>query len=148
MVTAQVIGNDATIAFSASQGNFELLTMMPVIAYNMLQSLEIMSNVTRLLANKAVSKCSVNRERVSQMLEANPILATILTPIIGYEESAKIAKEAAAQRRPVKEIAAEKTRLTRKQLNRLLDPKALTSGGLEPVLKSSRKIRKFVNRTS
>jgi fumarate hydratase class II len=144
MVTAQVIGNDATIAFSASQGNFELLTMMPVIAYNLLQSLDIVSNVTRLLADKAVSGCLVNRERVGQMLEANPILATALTPIIGYEESAKIAKEAAAQRRPVKEIAAEKTFLGRKQLDRLLDPKALTSSGLQlakakPKSRASRK---------
>jgi len=140
MVAAQVIGNDATIAFSAGQGNFELLTMMPVIAYNLLQSLDILSNVTRLLADKAVSGCSVNRERVVQMLEANPILATALTPIIGYEESAKIAKEAAAQQRPVKEIAAERTRLSRQQLERLLDPKNLTSRGLQ-LAKPKRKSR-------
>ena len=131
MVAAQVIGNDATIAFSATQGNFELLTMMPVIAYNVLQSLDILSNVTRLLADKAVSGCSVNYERVGQMLEVNPILATALTPLIGYEQSAEIAKEASARRRPVKEIAAEKTRLSQKQLDRLLDPKNLTSGGLQ-----------------
>jgi len=150
MVTAQVIGNDATIAFSASQGNFELLTMMPVIAYNLLQSLDILSNVTRLLADKAVSGCSVNRERVGQMLEANPILATALTPIIGYEESAKIAQEAAAQRRPVKEIAAEKTFLARKQLDRLLDPKTLTSSGLQlaKAKPKSRASRKQVKQSS
>ena len=131
MVTAQVVGNDATIAFSASQGNFELLAMLPVIAYNLLQSVEILSNAARLLADKAISKFSVNREVVSRALEINPILATALTPVIGYDQSAEIAKEAYAQRRPVKEIAAEKTSLTRKQLDQLLDPKNLTSGGLQ-----------------
>jgi fumarate hydratase class II len=133
MVTAQVVGNDATITFSASQGNFELLAMMPVIAYNLLQSLDLLSNATRLLADKAISGCSVNRERISQVLDANPILATALSPVIGYEQSAEIAKEAAARRRPVKEIAAQKTRLPRKQLDRLLDPKTLTSGDWEVV---------------
>ena len=127
MVTAQVVGNDATIAYAASQGNFELLAMMPVIAYNLLQSLEIVSNVTRLLADKAVSGCSVNREGVRRSLEVNPILATALTPIIGYEESAKIAKEAHLQRRPVKEIAAARTHLTRQQLDQLLDLEKLTT---------------------
>jgi fumarate hydratase class II len=141
MVAAQVMGNDATIAFSASQGNFELLTMMPVIAYNLLQSLDILSNVTRLLADKAVSGFFVNRERISQVLEVNPILATALSPVIGYEQSAAIAKEAAARRRPVKEIAAEKTGLSRKQLDRLLDPTNLTSGGLE-LMRPARKSRK------
>ena len=150
MVTAQVIGNDATIAFSASQGNFELLTMMPVIAYNLLQSLDILSNVTRLLADKALSGCSVNRERIGQVLEANPILATALTPVIGYEHSAEIAKEALARRRPVKEIAVEKTRLPRKQLDRLLDPRNLTSGGLQMPQppRKSRKSGKPVKPTS
>jgi fumarate hydratase, class II len=103
------------------------------MAYNLLQSLDILTNAARLLADKAVSGCSVNRERVSQLLEANPILATVLTPVIGYEQSAEIAKEATGRRRPVKEIAAEKTRLSLKQLDRLLDPKNLTSGGLQLV---------------
>jgi fumarate hydratase, class II len=150
MVTAQVIGNDATIAFSASQGNFELLTMMPVIAYNLLQSLDILSNGTRLLADKAVSGCSVNHERISQVLEANPMLATALSPVIGYELSAEIAKEAAARGRPVKEIAVEKTHLPKKELDRLLDPKNLTSGGLEGVrpARKSGKNRKPAKPTS
>ena len=141
MVTAQVIGNDATIAFSASHGNFELLTMMPVIAYNLLQSLDILVNVTRLLADKAISGCSVNRERISQLLEANPILATALTPAIGYERSAEIAKEATLQRRTVREVAVGTTGLSRKQLDRLLDPKNLTSGGFE-LVRPARNLRK------
>ena len=150
MVTAQVVGNDATIAYAASQGNFELLAMMPVIAYNLLQSLEIVSNVTRLLADKAVSGCSVNREGVRRSLEVNPILATALTPIIGYEESAKIAKEAHLQRRPVKEIAAARTGLTQQQLEQLLDPRRLTISGL-PRAKPVRRLqprRKQVKRSS
>ena len=138
MVTAQVVGNDATIAYAASQGNFELLAMMPVIAYSLLQSLDIVSNVTRLLADKAISGCSVNRVGVTRSLEINPILATALAPIIGYEESAKIAKEAHLQRRPVKEIAAERTRLTRQQLDQLLDPEKLTTSS-SPRAKLSRR---------
>ena len=130
MVTAQVIGNDATIAFSASQGNFELLAMLPVIAYNLLQSLQILSNAARLLADKAISGCSVNHKNVRRSLEMNSILATALTPIMGYEQSALIAKESLARRLPVKDIAAERTHLTLQQLERLLDPKNLTAGGL------------------
>ena len=133
MITAQVVGNDATITFAASHGNFELLTMLPVIAYNVLQSVEILSNGANLLANKAIAGCSVNQEVASRALEINPILATVLAPLIGYEQSAEIAKEAYVQRRPVKEIAAQRTRLGREQLDRLLDPKTLTTGGLQPV---------------
>jgi fumarate hydratase class II len=147
MVTAQVVGNDATIAYAASQGNFELLTMMPVIAYNLLQSVDIVSNVTRLLADKSVSRCSVNRAGITRSLEINPILATALTQIIGYEESAKIAKEAYLQRRPLKEIAAARTRLTRQQLDQLLDPRRLTTSGFpraNPVRRSQprRKVKR------
>jgi fumarate hydratase, class II len=130
MVTAQVIGNDATIAFSASQGNFELLAMLPVIAYNLLQSLQILSNAARLLADKAISGCSVNHKNVRRSLEMNSILATALTPIMGYEQSALIAKESLARRLPVKDIAAERTHLNLQQLERLLDPKNLTASGL------------------
>jgi fumarate hydratase class II len=130
MVAAQVVGNDATIAFSASQGNFELLAMLPVIAYNLLQSLQILSTGARVLADKAISGCSVNREGIRRTLEMNSMCATAFTPIIGHERSAVIAKESFVRRRPVKDIAAERTPLTRQQLDRLLDPKTLTAGGL------------------
>jgi fumarate hydratase class II len=140
MVTAQVVGNDAAVTFAASHGNFQLLAMLPVIAYNLLQSIEILSNAARLLADKAVSGCTVNREVMARALEINPILATALAPIVGYDLSAEIAKDAYEQQRPVREIAAKKTRLSRERLAELLDPENLTAGGFHPA-KAVRKSR-------
>jgi len=130
MVAAQVIGNDAAIAVASSHGNFELLTMLPVIAHNLLQSLHILANASRLLADKAVSGFTVNREQIAALVEKNPILVTALNPIIGYEKAAEIAKQAIAEGRSIKDVAAEKTSLSRLELDRLLDPRALTFGGI------------------
>jgi len=130
MVAAQVIGNDAAIAVAASHGNFELLTMLPVIAHNLLQSLHILANASRLLAEKAVSGFTVNRDQIAALVEKNPILVTALNPIIGYEKAAEIAKQACAEGRRIKDVAAEKTSLSRAELDRLLDPRALTFGGI------------------
>ncbi len=130
MVAAQVIGNDAAIAVAASHGNFELLTMLPVIAHNLLQSLHILANVSRLLADKAVSGFTVKRDQIAALVEKNPVLVTALNPIIGYEKAAQIAEQAYAEGRRIKDVAAEKTSLSRAELDRLLDPRALTFGGI------------------
>jgi len=130
MVAAQVIGNDAAIAVAASHGNFELLTMLPVIAHNLLQSLHILANVSRLLADKAVQGFTVNREQIAALVEKNPVLVTALNPIIGYDAAAEIAKQAYADGRRIIDVAAEKTSLSREELGRLLDPRALTCGGI------------------
>jgi fumarate hydratase class II len=130
MVAAQVIGNDAAIAVAASHGNFELLTMLPVIAHNLLQSLHILANVSRLLADKAVQGFTVNREQIAALVEKNPVLVTALNPIIGYDAAAEIAKQAYADGRRIIDLAAEKTSLSREELDRLLDPRALTFGGI------------------
>jgi len=130
MVAAQVIGNDAAIAVAASHGNFELLTMLPVIAHNLLQSLHILANASRLLADKAVSGFTVNRVQIAALVEKNPVLVTALNPIIGYDKTAEIAKQAGAEGRRIKDVAAEKTSLSREELDRLLDPRALTFGGI------------------
>jgi fumarate hydratase, class II len=130
MVAAQVIGNDAAIAVAASHGNFELLTMLPVIAHNLLQSLHILANASRLLADKAVRGFSVNREKIAVLVDKNPVLVTVLNPLIGYEKAAEIAKQAYAEGRRVKDVAAEKTTLSHDDLDRLLDPRALTLGGI------------------
>ena len=130
MVATQVIGNDAAIAVAASHGNFELLTMLPVIAHNLLQSLHILANASRLLADKAVRGFSVNRAQMALLVEKNPVLVTALNPLIGYEKAAEIAKQAYAEGRRVKDVAAEKTSLSRDELDRLLDPRALTLGGI------------------
>ncbi len=130
MVCAQVIGNDTTITIAGQSGNFQLNVMLPVIAYNMLQSLTIMANAARLLADKAIANFTVNEERLSAQVGRNPILITALNPVIGYELGAKIAKRAYAEDRTVKEVALEMTSLSAEELDRLLDPRALTEGGI------------------
>jgi fumarate hydratase class II len=126
MIAAQVIGNDATIAIAGQSGNFQLNTMLPVIAYNLLQSIDLLSNAARVLADSAIAGFTVNEARVGAALERNPILITALNTVIGYELGAKIAKQAYEQGRPVLDVAAEQTQLSREELAKLLDPRALT----------------------
>ncbi|HLI50174.1 MAG TPA: class II fumarate hydratase, partial [Thermomicrobiaceae bacterium] len=130
MVCAQVIGNDATITTSSLLGNFELNVMLPVIAYNLLQSIELLANTANVLADKALAGFTVNGEHLSEVAELNPILVTGLNPIIGYDLGAKIAKRAYAEGRRVKEVAAEMSDLSPEELDRQLDPLALTRGGM------------------
>ena len=130
MVAAQVVGNDAAITLAASHGNFELLAMLPVIAHNLLESLRLLANSCRLLADKAIHGFAVNRQQMASLVEKNPILATALNPIIGYDKAAEIAKQAYAEGRRVVDVAAEQTELSRGELERLLDPRALTVGGI------------------
>ena len=131
MVCAQVIGNDATIAIGGQSGNFQLNVMLPVIAYNLLQSIEILSNACTSLAEKAITGFTVNTDNINRALDRNPILVTALNPVIGYELGAAVAKKAYAEGRPVKEVALEMTDLTEEELDRLLDPAALTEGGIK-----------------
>jgi fumarate hydratase class II len=130
MVAAQVIGNDATIAIGGQSGNFQLNVMLPVIAYNLLQSIEILSNVTVLLADKAIAGFKVNEEHIREALDKNPILVTALNPVIGYEKGAATAKQAYKEKRPILDVALETTGLSKAELAKLLDPAALTKGGI------------------
>jgi fumarate hydratase class II len=130
MIAAQVIGNDATITIGGQSGNFQLNVMLPVIAYNLLQSLELLSIASRNLADHAIAGFTVNEERLRDALDRNPILVTALNPIIGYEKGAAIAKKAYAQGRPILEVAAEVTGMPESELRPLLDPLALTTGGI------------------
>jgi len=130
MVCAQVTGNDAAITIANQQGNFELNVMLPVIAHNLLQSITLLGNATRLLADRAVAGFTVNRERIASLVNKNPILVTALNPVIGYDKAAQIAKKAYAEGRSLKDVAAEMTDLSREELNRLLDPKPMTEGGI------------------
>jgi fumarate hydratase class II len=131
MIAAQVIGNDATITIAGQSGNFQLNVMLPVIAHNLLQSLELLSIASRNLADHAVARLVVNEERVRAALDRNPILVTALNPIIGYEKGAAIAKRAYAEGRPILEVAAQMTHIEVDELRRLLDPLALTRGGIQ-----------------
>jgi len=130
MIAAQVIGNDATITLGGQSGNFQLNVMLPVIAYNLLQSLDLLSIASRNLADNALAGFVVNGERLREALDRNPILVTALNPIIGYEKGAAIAKKAYAEGRPILEVAAEVTHMPESKLRPLLDPLALTMGGI------------------
>lgn len=130
MVCAQVIGNDATITVGGQAGNFQLNVMLPVIAYNLCQSTEILANAARVLAERAIDSFTVNEERLQAALGLNPILVTSLNAVIGYEQGARIAKTAYAEGRPVKDVAREMTDLSDAELDRLLDPAELAKGGI------------------
>jgi fumarate hydratase class II len=131
MIAAQVIGNDATITLAGQSGNFQLNVMLPVIAYDLLQSLELLSTACRNLADHALANFTVNSDRMTEALARNPILVTALNPIIGYEKGAAIAKKAYSEGRPILEVAAEMTDLGVDELRRLLDPRSLTAGGIK-----------------
>jgi len=130
MVCAQVIGNDTTITIAGQSGNFQLNVMLPVIAFNLLQSIEILSGVIPLLADKAIAGFRVREDHIKEALERNPILVTALNPVIGYEKGAATAKQAYKEGRPILDVALETTGLSRKDLLELLDPATLTKGGI------------------
>ena len=130
MIAAQVIGNDATITVAAQSGNFQLNVQLPLIAYNLLQSIHILSTGSRALADKAIAGFKVRPDNVDAALRRNPILVTALNASIGYDLGAKIAKQAYKDGRPIIDVALEMTNLSRKELEKLLDPLALTKGGI------------------
>jgi fumarate hydratase, class II len=131
MVAAQVIGNDMTITIAGQSGNFQLNVMLPVIAQNLLSSIGLLANVSRLLADRAVAGFKVNAARIAEALDRNPILVTALNPVIGYEKGAAIAKAAYAQGRPIRDVAREMTQLSEAELAKLLDPAELARGGIK-----------------
>ena len=131
MVCAQVIGNDTTIMMGGQSGNFQLNVMLPVVTYNLIQSIEILGTASVVLADKAIAGFTVNEENIQRALGRNPILVTALNPVIGYELGAAVAKKAYAEGRAVKDVAREMTDLTDEELDRLLDPAALTEGGIK-----------------
>jgi len=131
MVAAQVIGNDATITVAGQSGNFELNVMLPLVAKNLLESIELLGNMSRLLADKAIATFTVNEKKLAQALSRNPILVTALNPIIGYAKAAEIAKLAYKNGKPIVDVAQENTDLSREELLRLLNPEKLTHGGVE-----------------
>ena len=131
MVSMQVIGNDATITAAGQAGNFQLNVTLPVVAYNLLQSAEILGNGAKLLADKAIAGFTVNHAKLSEALDKNPILVTAMNSIIGYEKGAAIAKQAYKEGRPIRDVAKEQTDLSDAELDRLLDAAELTKGGIK-----------------
>ena len=130
MVCAQVIGNDVAITIGGQSGNFQLNVMLPVITYNLLQSITLLARAAMVLADKAIAGFKVNEAHVAELVDKNPILVTALNPVIGYEKGAQIAKKAYAENRRVKEVAAEMTQMKPEELDRILDPRKMTEGGI------------------
>ncbi len=134
MIYAQVMGNDLTVSLSGQAGNFQLNVMLPVIIFNVLQSIELLANGARTLADKAIAGFTVNQENISAQLNKNPILVTALNSIIGYEKGAEVAKRAYKEGRSIIEVAKEMTTLSEAELKRILDPQRLTAGGINETI--------------
>jgi len=130
MVAARVIGNDATITVGAQSGNFQLNVMLPVIGATLLESIQLLSNVSRLLADKAIATFTVREDNIKAALDRNPILVTALNRVIGYEKGAATAKQAYREGRPIVDVAMETTGMSREELEKLLDPLVLARGGV------------------
>jgi fumarate hydratase class II len=125
MVAAQVIGNDATIALAGQGGNFELNTMLPLIAYNLLQSIDILGSATSNLADQTVTGLEAT-ERGPELVEKGLMLATALAPEVGYDKAAEISKEAFKTGKTIREVAREQTDLSEEELDEVLDAKKMT----------------------
>lgn len=130
MASAQVIGNDATITVAGQSGNFQLNVMLPVIAHNLLESIHLLTNSCIALADKAIQPFKVRQDNIDKALAKNPILITALNPVIGYLKAAEIAKKAYKEGRAIIDVAEEETNLSRSELEKYLDPKTLTIGGM------------------
>ena len=126
MACADVIGNDLTVSIAVQSGNFQLNVMLPVIAYNVLKSINLLGNSMPLLAKKCIKSFKINKKNIAENLDKNLILVTALNPIIGYKKAAEIAKKAYKEKSSIIDVAVEMTTIERKELESLLHPKNLT----------------------
>lgn len=131
MVSAQVVGNDAAVAFAGAAGNFELNVMLPVIVRNLLESIRLLSNISRLFADRCVAGIEANEDRCREYAESSPSIVTPLNRYIGYEEAAKVAKQALAERKTIRQVVVERGyldtgQLTEEQLDEALDVLSMT----------------------
>jgi len=130
MACADVIGNDVTVTLAGQSGNFQLNVMLPVVAYNLLKSINLLGNAMPLLANKAIKTFKVNSKNINESLSKNPILVTALNRVIGYSKAAAIAKKAYKENKSIIDVAHEETGINKSELKKLLDPSKLTKGGI------------------
>jgi fumarate hydratase, class II len=130
MVAAHVIGNDTAITWGGASGNFELNVMMPMIAHNLLESIELLANAAGTFAERCVEGIEANDTRARELVERNAIIVTALNPHIGYDNGARIAKEAVATGRSVRELVLEAGLMTEEEVDDALDIKGMTEGGL------------------
>ncbi len=137
MVCAQVVGNDAAIAWGGAAGNFELNVMLPMLGRSVLESIRLLANASRLFADRCVAGITANEERAREFAEGSPSIVTPLNRYIGYEEAAKVAKQALAERRTIREVVIERGhvrdgKLTERQLDEALDVLAMTRPPTDP----------------
>tara|TARA_B100001093_G_C26720504_1_gene967617 strand:- start:221 stop:1291 length:1071 start_codon:yes stop_codon:yes gene_type:complete len=131
MACSQVIGNDTTIMICGQSGNFQLNVTLPIIAYNIIQSTNLISNTAISISKKAILSFEVNKSQIEKSVHTNPILVTALNRIIGYEKGAYIAKKAYKLGVPIIDVAIEETNISEKELKKILDPLELTKGGIK-----------------
>ena len=130
MACADVIGNDVSITVASQSGNFQLNVMLPLVAYNLLKSINLLGNAMPLLSNKAIKTFKINAKNINESLSKNPILVTALNRKIGYSKAALIAKKAYKENKAIIDVASEETGISKTELKKLLDPSKLTKGGL------------------
>ncbi len=130
MVAAQVMGNHVTVTIGGQHGNFELNVMMPVMAHNLLESIAILTTVSDAFRTMCVEGITANRKRAQELLERNPSIATALNKSIGYDEAAKVAKEAAANNESVRDVVKRRGLLTEAQLDTILNVRDMTEPGI------------------
>ena len=128
-VVAQVIGNDAAVAFGGSAGNFELNVMMPVIARNLLESIRLLASVSRALADTCVRGTEADVERCRTYALSSPAIATALNPYLGYERVAEVVKESIRRGRDLRTVVLEQGLMSEADVDRALDVMAMTKGG-------------------
>ena len=129
-VVAQVVGNDAAIAFAGAAGNFELNVMLPVMARNLLESIRLLAAVSRLFADKCVAGIEADEDRCRSYALSSPSIATALNPYIGYEEAAKVIKASQAEGKDLRTVVLERGLLSEEEVDRALDVEAMTRGGI------------------
>ena len=129
-VAAQVIGNDAAIAWGGANGNLELNVMMPVMAHNLLEAIDLLANASSTLRERCVEGIEADTDRARELAEVNLIVVTALNPSIGYDRGAEVAKEAFASGRTIREVVLETGLLDAEELDRVLDIKRMTEGGV------------------
>jgi fumarate hydratase class II len=129
-VVAQVIGNDAAVAFGGAAGNFELNVMLPVIARNLLESIRLLTSASRALTDKCVAGIEANEEQCRTYALSSPAIATALNPYIGYEQAARVVKQAIAEGKDLRTVVLELGLLSEDEVDKALDIEAMTRGGI------------------
>jgi fumarate hydratase class II len=131
MACFHVMGNDLTVMMAGQAGQLELNVMMPIVAHNLFEMMQVLIGAVRAFTDKCVSGVQANRAKAEGWLAKNAILVTALNPVIGYLKGAEVAKEAMATGRTLKEVVVEKGYLTVEEADRILDARAMTEGGIQ-----------------